>query len=63
MTIDDDDLPARIEFLIAWADGTWTTIIEIASPDDTIEGHIGALMQQTRFRNVALITVYSESPD
>lgn len=60
-------MPRRIEFLVAWDDNSWETMIEEV-PDEVFEGTEAnwantTLASQSRYRRAVLFAVYNEDPD
>lgn len=49
----------RIEFLIAWEDGTWNTVIEDVLAGTTNMQHAADMLLQERYHRAVLITTYS----
>lgn len=52
----------KVEYLIAWEDCTWSTVIEDVEMDK-IEEHGQDMLALTKYRKAVLITVYTECPE
>ena len=53
----------KVEYLVAWDDGTWTTTVEDVLDERDPEEFAVTLYQSERFRKAVFISVYNECPD